>query len=144
MGIKMVMLRLMRNIEMKESAITSHIRLDAANQGIDLWRNNSGGFYDETGRFVRYGLGSFTDRDQKASSDYIGIVPTLITPDMVGKIVGIFIAVEMKPEGWKFYQSDKRALYQRNFHDIVRKAGGFAGFATNILDFRRIIGRGGN
>lgn len=126
---------------MKESATTSHIRLDAAQLGVDLWRNNTGGFYDETGRFVRYGLGSFTDKDQKASSDYIGITPVFITPDMVGKVLGVFTAVEMKPSDWKFYQSDKRALYQKNFHDIVKKSGGFAGFATNILDFRRIIGR---
>ena len=126
---------------MKESGTTSHIRLDAAQCGVILLRNNSGGFYDETGRFIRYGLGSFTDKDQKASSDYIGITPVFITPDMVGKVLGVFTAVEMKPSDWKFYQSDKRALYQKNFHDIVKKSGGFAGFATNILDFRRIIGR---
>lgn len=126
---------------MKESATTSHIRLDAAQLGIDLWRNNVGGFYDETGRFVRYGLGSFTDKDEKKSSDYIGITPVFITPQMVGTVLGVFTAVEMKPSDWKFYQSDKRALYQKNFHDIVKKAGGFAGFAKNIEDFRRIIGR---
>ena len=126
---------------MKESGVTSHIRLDAAQQGCLIWRNNSGGFYDERGRFVRYGLGSFTEKDEKASSDYIGITPVFITPDMVGKVVGVFTAVEMKPEGWKFYQSDKRALHQKNFHDIVRQNGGFAGFATCIKEFRRIINR---
>lgn len=126
---------------MKESAVTSHIRLDAAQQSIQLWRNNSGGFKDETGRFVRYGLGSFTERDKKASSDYIGITPVFITPDMVGSVIGVFTAVEMKAEDWKFYQSDKRALYQQNFHDIVKQSGGFAGFARNIEEFRRIIGR---
>lgn len=126
----------------KEATSTSFVRLDAANQGVDLWRNNSGGFYDETGRFVRYGLGGFVaEKDKKLSSDYIGITPVFITPDMVGQVIGVFTAVEMKPDGWKFNHLDKRALYQRNFHDIVRKAGGFAGFATNVLDFRRIIGR---
>lgn len=126
----------------KESGVTSHIRLDAAQQGVDLWRNNSGAYYDETGRFVRYGLGSFdSERVKLASSDYIGITPVFITPDMVGKVIGVFTAVEMKPENWKFYQSDKRALYQQNFHDIVKKSGGFAGFATNVPEFRRIIGR---
>jgi hypothetical protein len=127
--------------KMKESGVTSHIRLDAAQQGVFLLRNNSGGFYDETGRFVRYGLGGFTDRDKKASSDYIGITPVFVTPDMVGTVVGVFTAVEMKPEGWKILPSDKRALYQRNFHDIVIQSGGFAGFATNVPEFRRIIGR---
>lgn len=126
---------------MKESATTSHIRLDAANQGLLLWRNNSGGFYDEKGRFVRYGLGSFTEKDDYKSSDYIGITPVFITPEMVGSVVGVFTAVEMKAEGWKFYQSDKRALKQSNFHDMVLRNGGYAGFASNVPEFRRIIRR---
>jgi len=128
---------------MKESAVTSHIRLDAAQLGAVLWRNNSGAWKDvEKNVFVRYGLGSFDPKkDKKASSDYIGITPVFNTPDMVGKLVGVFTAVEMKPEGWKFYQSDERALHQRNFHDIVRQNGGYAGFATCVNEFRRIIGR---
>lgn len=126
---------------MKESAVTSHIRLDAAQQGVFLWRNNSGGFYDQSNRFVRYGLGSFQEKDEMKSSDYIGGTPTFITPDMVGRVLLVFTAVEMKPEGWKFYQSDKRALHQKNFHDIVKQNGGFAGFATCVEEFRRIIGR---
>ncbi len=126
---------------MKESATTSHVRLDAAYQGVVLLRNNSGGYYDEHGRFVRYGLGSFTDKDEKASSDYIGYTPTFITPQMVGMILPIFTAIEMKPSDWKFYQKDKRALYQKNFHDMITAANGHAGFATCVDDFRRIIGR---
>lgn len=127
---------------MKESATTSHVRLDAANLGITLFRNNSGAWKDDTGRFMRYGLGSFdSKRDKLASSDYIGITPVFITPDMVGQVIGVFTAVEMKPSDWKFVQSDERALHQRNFHDIVKKAGGFAGFATCVADFRRIISR---
>lgn len=128
---------------MRESAVTSHVRLDAASLGVDLFRNNSGGTYDETGRFIRYGLGSFdSKKDKLASSDYIGVTPTFIMPEMVGKVLGVFTAIEMKPSDWKFYDSDERALYQRNFHDMVRRGGGFAGFATCIEDFRRIIGRG--
>jgi hypothetical protein len=126
---------------MKESATTSHVRLDAANQGISLFRNNSGAWRDESGRLIRYGLGSFTKADKVASSDFIGITPVFITPDMVGKVLGVFTAVEMKPSDWKFLQSDERALHQSNFHAIVKKAGGFAGFATCVKDFRRIIGR---
>lgn len=126
---------------MKESATTSHVRLDAAYQGVVLLRNNSGAYYDENGRFVRYGLGSFTDKDEKASSDYIGYTPTFITPQMVGMILPIFTAVEMKPSDWKFNHLEKRALYQKNFHDMITAANGYAGFATCVNDFRRIIGR---
>ncbi len=61
---------------------------------------------------------------------------------MVGQTIGVFTAIEMKHEDWKFLPSDKRALYQQNFHDMVKKNSGFAGFAKTIEEFRRIIGRG--
>jgi len=38
--------------------------------------------------------------------------------------------------------SDKRAIGQAKFHDMVRAACGFAGFATGPEDIARIIGRG--
>ncbi len=125
---------------MKESAVTSHIRLKAAQNGDYLWRNNSGAFYDQTGRFVRYGLGSFTPTDNCASSDFIGIHQTLITPEMVGRVIGQFLAVEMKPTDWRFNKNDKHLLQQKNFIDIVKQAGGLAGFATCLEDYERIIG----
>lgn len=121
---------------MRESAVTSHIRLAAAQLNCLLWRNNCGGFYDETGRFVRYGLGS---EAKLASSDFIGIRPVLITPDMVGQVLGVFTAVEMKKEGFKFNKNDKHLLNQKKFIDIVKQYGGFAGFASSVEDFYRII-----
>lgn len=125
-----------------ESAVTSHIRLDAAQRGITLLRNNSGGFYDERGRFVRYGLGSFTEEQKLKSSDYIGITPVFIGPDMLGKVLGVFTAVEIKPSDWKFNSNDKRSLYQSNFIDMVLKAGGYAGFTPTVEHFRKIINHG--
>lgn len=124
---------------MNEKAAASHIILDAAYHNVCLLRNNSGGFYDERGRFVRYGLGSYTDKDQLASSDYIGWTPVFITPDMIGAVLPVFTAVETKPSDWVFIKSDKRALHQKNFIDNVLNAGGYAGFARNVDDFRRII-----
>lgn len=120
----------------KESAVTSQVRLVAAQNNILLWRNNCGGFYDEHGRFVRYGLGSEL---KLASSDWIGITPMLLTPEMVGKIVGVFTAVEMKAEGFKFNKNDKHLLQQKHFIDIVQNYGGLAGFASSVEDFYRII-----
>lgn len=127
---------------MKESTIISHIRLDAAQRNLELWRNNSGGFYDETGRFVRYGLGSFLPQQKLKSSDFIGITPRIVTPDMLGQIVGIFTAVETKPENWKYNPKEERSLHQQNFINLVLKAGGYAGFARNIQEFRNIIKHG--
>lgn len=126
---------------MRESAVTSHVRLAAAQLGITLWRNNCGGFYDEQGRFVRYGLGS---EAKLASSDWVGIRPVLITPEMVGSVLGVFTAVEMKAEGWQFNKNDKHLLQQKHFIDIVNQNGGMAGFAQSTEDFYRIIRYGGN
>ena len=121
---------------MRESAVTSHIRLEAAKLNVALWRNNCGGFYDDTGRFIRYGLGS---EAELASSDWIGIRPVLITPEMVGSVVGVFTAVEMKAENWRFNKNDKHLLQQKKFIDIVNSYGGMAGFAKSTEDFYKII-----
>lgn len=124
---------------MRESAVASHIRLEAARCDVHLLRNNSGGFYDDRGRFVRYGLGSYMEKDELKSSDWIGWTAVFIMPEMVGSILPVFTAVETKPEGWKFSNADKRALHQKNFIDMVVSAGGKAGFAQSITDFRKII-----
>lgn len=128
---------------MKESAVASHIRLDAAQLGIELWRNNVGSLPDEHGRWIRYGLCNDSPVLAKhvKSSDFIGITPVIITPDMVGYTFGVFTAVETKASDWRMIPSDTRAAAQAAFHDIVIKAGGFAGFARNIEDFRKVIRR---
>ena len=125
----------------KESAVTSQVRLAAAQINCPLWRNNCGGFYDNTGRFIRYGLGS---EAKLASSDFIGIRPVLITPEMVGQVLGVFTAVEMKSSDWHFNKNDKHLLQQKHFIDIVQQYGGFAGFATSTNDFYRIVRYVGN
>lgn len=124
---------------MRENAVSSQIRLFAAQNGIELWRNNSGGFYDQTGRFVRYGLGSFLPQHNCASSDLIGIRPVLITPDLVGHVLGVFTAVETKRSDWKYSPSDKHTADQERFLNIVCQNGGFGGFARNINDFKNIV-----
>jgi hypothetical protein len=126
---------------MKESASASHIRLEAARLGVDLWRNNVGALQDESGRVIRYGLcndSAAVNRSIK-SSDLIGLTPTIVTPDMVGSLVGIFTAIETKASDWSFIPSDQRAIAQAAFHDIVKRGGGFAGFARNAQEFRMIV-----
>ena len=131
---------------MRESAAASHIRLDAAYLGCDMWRNNTGAFEDATGRWVRYGLCNESIELAKLikSSDLIGVTPVTITPDMVGQVIGVFTAVETKPTDWTFPNPTNKdefahCLAQQKFHDIVKKAGGFAGFASTVADFRKII-----
>lgn len=121
-----------------ESAIQQAIRHDAANHGMDMWRNNNGAFEAPGGRWVRYGLANDSAElnERVKSSDLIGIRPLLITPEWVGHVVGVFTAVETKATGWR---PDKRSAAQGAFHDIVRKDGGFAGFAASVSEFRRIV-----
>ena len=128
---------------MKESAAASHIRLDAAQQGVNLWRNNVGVLKNEHGVPVRYGLCNESKAQNQIvkSSDLIGITPVLITPDMVGQTIGVYTAIETKASDWWHRPSDKRADAQQAYHNIVIRAGGFAGFARNIQEFRKVIRR---
>lgn len=128
---------------MDEGAVQNHVRLAAAQLGIELWRNNIGVLKDERGVPVRYGLANDSANLNRKikSSDLIGITPILVTPDMVGQIVGIFTAVEVKESEWVFRPNDEHALAQNNYCDIVRAAGGYAGFATSVAEFRRIVKR---
>ena len=128
---------------MNESPVQQRIRLYAAQQNIEMYRNNVGVLLDQTGRPVRYGLcnDSAGLNERIKSSDLIGVTPTFVTPQMVGRVLGVFTAIECKKEGWHMTPSDDRAIAQAAFHDIVRRAGGFAGFATCVEDFRKIVGR---
>lgn len=127
---------------MNESSVQQRVRLEAARLGIELWRNNSGAGAIGDGRQIRWGLGndSAALNEKIKSSDLIGITPRGIWNDCGERItIGVFTAVECKPEGWKFNLSDKRAVAQKAFHDIVIRAGGYAGFATCVEDFRKIV-----
>ena len=128
---------------MKETAVASHIRLDAARRNIHLWRNNVVVLFNEEGTPVRCGLANTSKKENEIvkSSDFIGITPVFITQDMVGQVLGVFTAVETKKTDWKFYASDKRSVAQKNFIDIVLRLGGFAGFAKTLEDFRKIVTR---
>ena len=108
-----------------EASVQSARVLQAAKQGIRLWRNNSGAFKDETGRLVRYGLANTGAAINKVikTSDLIGIGPG-----------GQFWALECKAPGWKFRQSDKRAVAQLAFIKLVLSRGGMAKFVTGVED----------
>ncbi len=73
----------------------------------------------------------------EGSSDLIGWTTVEITPDMVGKKIAVFTAIEVKAEGGRV--SPK----QRNFLDVVKQSGGIAGIASSpegalhFIDFHR-------
>ncbi len=118
---------------MKESSVQQRIRLAAAACGFEMWRNNSGACIDQSGRLIRYGLANESKaiNDIIKSSDLIGIMPIMVTANMVGKRIGVFFAPECKHSNWKFNHLDEREVAQKAFHDIVIRAGGFAGFVRN-------------
>lgn len=116
---------------MRETSISQHIQLGAAAEGCTLLRNNNGAAYDKSGRLIRYGLGHVAPNQPLRSSDLIGWTPMVITPDMVGKTVAVFTAVEVKVDGWT-HPTDERERAQAKFIDLVRDSGGLSTFATSV------------
>jgi hypothetical protein len=125
-----------------EDEVQQRIQMEAPKFGSILLRNNSGALKDATGRLVRYGLGNTSEKVNKniKSSDLIGITPVTITPEMVGQVVGVFTAIEVKKEDWH-YKGDERETAQKNFIDFIKSKGGLAGFCKSVDDFRSIIKR---
>lgn len=67
------------------------------------------------------------------SSDLIGWKQITITPEMVGKTVAVFTAIEVKTETGRLREE------QCKFIDAVRRAGGLAGVARCTADAHRIL-----
>jgi len=118
--------------EGSEGGAQSMIRLEASKKGLRLWRNNVGVAYNEDGvRCLRYGLANDSKQLNEIvkSSDLIGIRKIKITPDMVGNVIGQFVAREVKTPGW-VYKETKREKAQLTFLELIAAYGGDAGFAT--------------
>lgn len=115
-----------------ESGVAAGMRLDEAQAGACLFRNNVGVLRDERGRPVRFGLANETaalNKDLK-SSDYIGWKSLQVTPAMVGQRIAQFRARECKRPGWT-YRGDAREKAQLNFINLVNADGGDAKFVTS-------------
>lgn len=115
-----------------EARQQSLVRLDAAQNGVWLTRNNVGALTDERGVPVRYGLANESKEQNRVvkSADLIGIRPVLIGPQHVGMLLGQFVSIEMKEEGWTFHPRDKHEAAQAKWRDFVLAKGGYATFAT--------------
>lgn len=119
---------------LSEAANQTALRVEASKAGWRLWRNNVGAAYTSDGSFIRYGLANDSQQLNKRlkSSDLIGLKPVLITPEMVGHIVGQFVAREVKRGGWK-YTGTAREVAQLNYLTLVASLGGDARFTTGVL-----------
>lgn len=127
-------------IELKESDIMRRIQVAAtADPNVRLFRNNVGVGWQ--GRAHDNGNGSVVVMEPRrvkfglceGSSDLIGWRSMVITPEMVGKRVAVFVAVEVKRPRTKATNA------QANFIDVVKAAGGIADVARDTLDAKKLL-----
>ncbi len=114
-----------------EAYVQSAVRLEAAQLGVHLFRNNVGvAEHPETGRPVRYGLANDSAQmnARLKSSDLIGIRPVVVTVAHVGQTIGQFVARECKATGWQGPRGDREEA-QARFLALITAAGGDAAFA---------------
>ena len=128
---------------MSEDEVQQRIRLEAPKHKVTLWRNNTGVLKDQNGRPVRYGLANDSKKlnEEFKSSDLIGFTPVVITPDMVGRTLAVFTAIEVKAESLQNRKLDKRAIAQTNFITFILKNGGFAALCHSVDDFLKAVRR---
>ncbi len=103
----------------KESNIQNAISLALSESGVPVFRNNVGAVKVEGGRFIRYGVGG------AGGSDLIDVAPTVVTQEMVGKTIGVFIAVEVKSN------TGRATKQQEKFIQVIKGLGGIAGVAKS-------------
>ena len=83
--------------------------MDMSKKGYLVWRNQVGLFKTIDGRTVNIGI--------KGSSDLMAIKPTVITPEMVGQTLAVFVAVEVKTE------TGRQSEPQKKWQKAVEKLG---------------------
>lgn len=66
-------------------------------------------------------------------SDLFGIKPVVVTPEIVGKTLGVFCALEIKQA------KGRTTAAQENFIKFVLQNGGLAGVARSPDDVERIL-----
>lgn len=110
---------------MSETVILRQILLRASQLGWRLFRNQSGRYQLPDGRWLTSGL-------CVGSSDLIGWKPVVITPDMVGTTLAVFVAVETKTTRGNVSKPQAR------FIAAVQAAGGLATVARSVEDVERL------
>lgn len=99
---------------MREAVRQKKIRavFNTSGTGVRVWRNNVGAKMID-GQWLTWGLAV-------GSGDLIGLRSVVITPDMVGKTIGVFFSAEIKTDTGRL--SGEQAAWQQT----IRKLGGIA------------------
>lgn len=116
-----------------EAGVQSAIRLEAAQKGVLMFRNNVGAYEDNTGRWIRYGLANESAQmnGKIKSGDLIGVRPVLITNDHVGSLIGQFVSREIKRPDWNYLGTPAERA-QLRWIEVISAAGGDACFTNSV------------
>lgn len=104
---------------MSESSIYNALRLEAAQYGCYLFRNNIGCLQDKRGQYVRYGVAS------PGGADLIGWTRR--------KNVAVFTSIEVKTKRGKV------TAQQAAFLAAVHAHGGIAGVVRSVEELRALL-----
>ena len=105
-----------------ETRVLQSIRLAlGAFKHVRMFRNNTGRLKTDSGRYVDFGL-------CVGSSDLIGYRSTVVTPEMIGQRIAVFVAIEVK-DAW-----NKTTPTQQAFIDRVQMDGGIAGVCRSVSE----------
>lgn len=125
-----------------ETDTQNRIRVEAAQRGGFLWRNNNGACRTNDGRTIRYGLGNDSKRinERFKSPDLVGIFPVTVQQRHIGQTLGVFAGIEIKHPDWQGPEND-RDRAQAAFLAVIAHRGGIATFATDVSHLKRAIER---
>lgn len=127
---------------MSEMEVKARIRLDLGRvAGLRLFNNPVGvAWHGKTvaqtanlvtlqgARVVSYGL-------MPGSPDLIGWQSIVVTPEMVGQRVAVFVAPEIKRA-----RGGDEAAHQERFQQAIRNAGGKSGFVRSSAETAELLG----
>lgn len=124
-----------------EAWAQQQVRFQVAQAGGLAWRNNVGAtparckHCGEKQQPIRYGLANDSQKLNQSikSHDLICIIPRRIRQVDVGRTIGQFGSIEVKPPGWEF-KGAGREEGQASWGALVRSKGGYATFSTGELE----------
>lgn len=132
-----------------EARVQQAVRMEIARRGGLAWRNNVGASptkekhvcpvchfaFEVKKDALRWGICNDSAKlnEQLKSPDLIGVVPLLITPQMVGSVIGQFRGWEVKESGWHFNPKDPHECAQLAFGTLLEGKGAGFEFTTGGL-----------